>query len=468
MLSKDSRRQLAVTVIGDQEFVSLDDLAGIFQLTIREDSLGAITVSYKSSTIVLTPDQALASVAGRLISLPAAPIRSGPPAAGRPARWLVPVEFIARALAAIYDSRLDLRKASHLLVVGELRVPRVAMRFESQPASARVTIDATPRTSATVSQENERLTVRFDADALDPSLQAVPAQGLVQAIHVADATTIAIDLGPRFATFRASTQAADNSSRTIIDLVAAQTETPAPAPPSPPPPPPDLAVQSPTLRTVAIDPGHGGEDQGVVGERGTKEKDVTLAVARRLKTAIEARLGIRVLLTRDEDRNVPVDERTSVANNNKADVFVSLHAGASLRPRTAGGSIFYAAFDQNAADAGRQSEADRLPTFGGGTRDIELVPWNLAQTRHADRSAQLARIVEQQLRGHVPLGAHSVERAPLRVLESANMPAVLVEMGYLSNTDQERQLTGNEFQGALVQALVDAILRFREYVGGLT
>src|SRR5919204_432839 len=99
---------------------------------------------------------------------------------------------------------------------------------------------------------------------------------------------------------------------------------------------------SPTLRTVAIDPGHGGEDQGVVGERGTKEKDVTLAVARRLKTAIEARLGIRVLLTRDEDRNVPVDERTSVANNNKADVFVSLHAGASLRPRTAGGSIFYA------------------------------------------------------------------------------------------------------------------------------
>src|SRR5205814_6896547 len=128
-------------------------------------------------------------------------------------------------------------------------------------------------------------------------------------------------------------------------ISAAPTEAPAPTPPpAPPPVPPDLtgtSVPSSPIRTMAIDAGHGGDDQGVVGGRGTKEKDLTLAVARRLKTAIETRLGIRVLLTRDDDRNVPIDERTATANHNKADLFVSLHANASLRPRTTGAAIFY-------------------------------------------------------------------------------------------------------------------------------
>src|SRR5207302_4159680 len=116
LLSKDGRRALPLAMVGDQEFVALDDLASAFQLAVREDALGAITVSYKGKTIVLTPDQALASVSGKLISLPAPPVRSGPPAsAGRPARWLVPVDFISRALAPIYDARLDLRKPAHPL-----------------------------------------------------------------------------------------------------------------------------------------------------------------------------------------------------------------------------------------------------------------------------------------------------------------------------------------------------------------
>src|SRR5205085_9461788 len=127
------------------------------------------------------------------------------------------------------------------------------------------------------------------------------------------------------------------------------------APPSVPAPaaPPDLTGALPTspIRTIAIDAGHGGDDPGVVGPGGAKEKDVTLAVARRLKTAVETRLGVRVLLTRDDDRNVPIDERAATANHNKADIFLSLHANASLRPGTTGGTIFYAAFDKSVEDA---------------------------------------------------------------------------------------------------------------------
>jgi N-acetylmuramoyl-L-alanine amidase len=105
---------------------------------------------------------------------------------------------------------------------------------------------------------------------------------------------------------------------------------------------------------------------------------------------------------------------------------------------------------------------ERLPTLGGGVRDIELVPWDLAQIPHVDRSVELAAILEQQLRGRVPLAARPVGGAPLRILESANMPAVLVELGYLTNPEQEKQLAGNEFQTVFAQAAFDAVVRFRE------
>jgi len=470
LLSKDGRRPLPITLVADQEFVALDDLAAAFQLTIREESL-AITVSYKGKTIVLTPEQALASVAGRLVSLPAPPSRSG-------RRWLVPVEFISRALALVYDVRLDLRKPSRLLVVGDVRVPRITVRYEPLGATGRLTVDATPRALSTITQESDRLTIKFDADALDASNPPLPAQGaqsLVQAVRLVDSTTIAVDLGPRFAGFKATSVPVENTTmRQVIDVMATPVETPsapstapsaAPAA-APPPPAPDLPASfgQPVIaiRTVAIDPGHGGDDEGARGAGGVKEKDLTLAVARRAKGIIEARLGVRVLLTRDDDRNVPIDERTAVANNNKADLFISLHANASMRPATAGAAIFCAAFDKDAAQASTAGGADRVPTFGGGSRDIELVLWDLAQTRHLDQSTAFADLLELQFRNRVPLVAHPVDRLPLRVLESANMPAVLIEMGYLTNPDQEKLLGSEAFQNALVQGLYEAIVKYRD------
>jgi N-acetylmuramoyl-L-alanine amidase len=468
LLSRDGRRAVPIALVADQEFVALDDLAAAFQLTVHEESLGAVTVSYKGKTIVLTTDQALASVAGRLVSLPAPPSRSG-------RRWLVPVEFISRALSLIYDTRLDLRKASRLLVIGDLRVPRITARYDSFGTSGRLTIDATPRATATVTQEAEHLTLKFDADALDvanPPLPAPGSPGLILGLRVVDATTMAVDLGPRFAGFRATSQPVDTILRLVIDLVVAQTDAPAAAPAtpaSPPPLPPDLppafgqAVSA--FRTIAIDPGHGGDDEGVRSAEGLKEKDLTLAIARRVRGVIEARLGLRVLLTRDDDRSVPVDERASVANNNKADLFVSLHANGSMRKTALGASIYVAAFDRDAAQASAGG-GERVPTFGGGSREIELVPWNLAQTRHLDQSSAFAELLQQALHDHVPLSARPIERAPLRVLESANMPAILVELGYLTNAEQAKMLASDTFQNTVAQALFDAIVKFRDTLPG--
>jgi len=470
VLSKDGRRQLALTLVGDQEFVGVDDLATFFQLTTREDALGALTVSYKGRSIVLTVDQPLASVAGRLVALPAPSTRAG-------RRWLVPVEFIPRALTLVYDTKLDLRKPSHLLVMGDLRVPRVTVRYDLLSPGARLTIDATPRATSTVGQDSERLTIKFDADALDianPPLAAPGPQSLVQAVRVLDAVTLTVDLGPRNAGFRATSQPVDTTMRLTIDVAEAAPQVPlppaapaAPAPVAPPEAPPALGPAVATIRTVAIDPGHGGMDEGAKGANGTKEKDVTLAVARRVKAALETRLGIRVLLTRDDDRDLLVDDRTAVANNNKADLFISLHLNTSRRAPVAGASIYYAAFDRRAEDtANAAARIERVPVVGGGTRDIELTAWDLAQTRHLDQSRSFATVLEEQLRDHVPLAAKSVDRAPLAVLKSANMPAVLVEMGFLTNADQETAVIGNDFQTTFVQALSDAIVKYRDSLAG--
>jgi N-acetylmuramoyl-L-alanine amidase len=352
------------------------------------------------------------------------------------------------------------------------------MRYEATGAGARLTFDALPRAGAAISQDNERITIKFDADLLDVPNNglALPPQSagqtMIQAVRLADATTIAVDLGPRFGSFKASTQQLDTSTRLVVDITAAAAPAEAtPAAPAATPvpagsvPPPDLSslTQPPaSIRTIVIDPGHGGDDEGVKGPAGTKEKDLTLTVARRIKAAIESRLGVRVLLTRDDDRRVPIDERTAMANNSKSDVFISLHANASFRPALAGGAIYSAAFEPGAALAARALAPERVPAIGGGSREIEFVPWDFAQTAHVEESDALAKLLLAEFQNKIRLAARPVDSAPLRVLESANMPAVLIEMGYLTNPEQEAQLAGAQFQNPFVQGVVDAIVRFRE------
>ena len=464
LLSREARRNIPISVVGDQEFIALDDLASTFQLAVREEA-GAVTVSYRGRTIVLTPNQALASVDRRLVSLPAPLTRTNN-------RWLVPVEFVNRALAQIYDSRLDLRRPSRLVVIGDLRVPRITAAVDNSANATRFTFDINPAAQSAISQETGRLVIRFEADALDVSLPPAASQGLVQTVRVVEPSSIAIDLGPRYASFRASTQANGNAARLVLDVLAAPVETsnsptPGPAPaPSEPPTSPELPVfgqPASPFRTVAIDPGHGGDDLGARGEGGAVEKDLTLAVARRVKAAIEARLGIRVLLTREDDRSIPLNERIALANNNKADVFISLHANASLVPTASGATIYIAGFEDQ-SQTRTTLNPERLPVFGGGSRDIELVLWDFAQIRHIDQSQELSRIIEESLRERGAIDVRPIERAPFRVLESANMPAVLIEMGFLNNPAQAKVLSGANFQTAFAQAVLDAVIRFRGHL----
>ena len=167
VVSREGRRPLATRTISGQEMFALDDLARLFELTVREDTAaGGLTVTVRNQTIVLSPGQSLASVGGRLISLPAPPVREG-------RSWYVPVDFVPRAIALVLGSRVELRKPSRLVLLGDIRAPRVAGRIEPLGSLARLTLDVAPATPHTVSQDGQRLIIRFEADMLDAALPAI-------------------------------------------------------------------------------------------------------------------------------------------------------------------------------------------------------------------------------------------------------------------------------------------------------
>ena len=464
VVSREGRRPLATRTMSGQEMFALDDLARLFNVVVREDTAaGGLTVTTGAETIALSPGQSLASVNGRLISLPAPPVRDG-------RTWYVPVDFVSRALAPALG-RIDLRKPSRLIIVGDIRAPRIVGRMEALGTLVRLTLDIAPATPHNVVQEGTKLTIRFDADLLDAALPASTSPDLVANVRPGEGPSIAIDLGPRFASFRTTDTPGDRgASRLVIDVMAQTTEappTPAPAPPGPETPPLIDLAPSGGLRAIVIDAGHGGDENGAKGSNGALEKQITLAVARRLKAALEGRLGLRVILTRDGDTTVGLDERAAIANNNKADLFVSLHANAAPRTATSGAEVFYLSLDEygDAAERVAHTDSDPLPVFGGGTRDIELILWDMAQARYIKESAALAQTVEASLRQRVPMSARAIQQAPFRVLVGANMPAVLVEMGFITNSAQEKQLQSDDFQNLIVQALVESIARFRDTHG---
>lgn len=478
VLTKQDRQPLPVTVLNGHEMVSLDDLGRLFGATVREDQVArGLVVTVQGKTITLSGTQGLASIGGRVVSLSAPPAKSG-------SAWFVPVDFVDRALALVYEPRLDVRARARLIVVGDVRVPRVAMRVEPQAGLTRVLLDIAPPAAHSVVQEPGRLIVRFDADALDAEIPAIAPNDVLRAAHVTpNAPAIGIELGPRFSTYRTTDNAVDaNQTRLTIELVSSETNITTAQPPSTPSPfpqpttptaparPPIFGESAPAaLRTIVLDPGHGGDKEGAHGPGGSLEKHITLAVAKQLKSALEAKLGIRVLLTRDDDRTMELDERAAFANNNKADVFISLHANASVRSSISGTSVYYLSLSDYTDEARRVAIAENggaLPTIQGGDRQVELILWEMAQVQHIEQSAALAGIIERALGERVKMNGRAIQQAPFRVLVGANMPAVLVEMGFITNPGEEKQLNTPSFQQAIVQSLVASVVSFREYLEG--
>jgi N-acetylmuramoyl-L-alanine amidase len=215
---------------------------------------------------------------------------------------------------------------------------------------------------------------------------------------------------------------------------------------------------------VAIDAGHGGRDPGAIGPTGTLEKEVTLAVARRLQTRINAEPQMRVVMTRLSDRYLGLRDRLLAARNHGADLFVSLHAD-SYRRTTAQGSSVYILSQRGASSeaarwlAAQHNAADLVggATLEGVDRDVRGVVLNMLQEHSLGDGWRLAKEILVSLKRIGPVHKPEVERAGFVVLKSPDIPSVLVEMAFLSNPAEERKLNDRQHQEKLAEAIAAGI-----------
>ena len=215
------------------------------------------------------------------------------------------------------------------------------------------------------------------------------------------------------------------------------------------------------LSIVTIDPGHGGAEIGAEGSGGLIEKNLVLSIARELRQLLQERLGLRVILTRDGDRNLSLDERAAIANNNKADLFVSIHADASPRRNARGSSVYFLSYSSSDADSQRVTMAQNRGSGGG---DLDFILWDMAQASHLSQSSRFSEILQEELLSATGSGRanRGIKQNTFRVLKGATMPAVLVEVGFISNADEEKLLTTKDYQNKLAEALFRGVLRFKD------
>ncbi len=266
------------------------------------------------------------------------------------------------------------------------------------------------------------------------------------------------------------------------------------------------------IKMIVIDPGHGGNDTGAIGPRGLREKNLTLAIAKLLKVELKKRIDADVVLTRTSDKYLDLYERTDIANNLDADLFISVHVNAAYRKGAKGVETFFlnleasddearklAAFENSASDTIRDSTDDvyfdegtiersdqpddnfmevegvpDLPTYSLSERqnerdvpdsvadDLQTILWDLTQTESHHQSAEVAEIIQYSIIRETGGKNRGVKQAPFHVLIGATMPAVLIEMGFISNPKEARKLAQKTSQKKIATAIARGVLAFEK------
>ncbi len=225
------------------------------------------------------------------------------------------------------------------------------------------------------------------------------------------------------------------------------------------------------IRNIVIDPGHGGLEVGAQGKFGALEKDITLPISLKLKDIIERNLALRVFLTRDKDESVSLDNRVAIANNNKADLFISIHANSSFRKNATGSETFFLSMDATDEEARRLAYLENSSAVledrieGEDEDEIKMILWDMAQAAYLQQSSELAESIQRELNLLLSTHNRGIKQAPFKVLTGVACPAVLVEVAFLSNPVEEKQLLTERFQSRVAQAIYRGLVNFIKLYG---
>jgi N-acetylmuramoyl-L-alanine amidase len=442
-----------VGMLGNREFVISDAARAVGYTVVPDTTTGTLTISGYGHQVLVGPGTAQVPIDRRIVPI-SSPARMVFGALYGPPDFLEKILFPLAGATGVWDAA---KKTWTLTAAGpppvsiEVAVVHVAPTTQ---VVLRLSSAAKTATSAT----DKGFQVRFPETKIDPPFPEKKYDDpLVAAVHFSG-DTASIDF--REPGLSARAYPLTSPERLVVEVgrrpaAAAPVEEAAPA----------TAAAAPI--TIVIDPGHGGGETGAIGPGGLQEKDATLEIAKKLTATLPRVIVCRTVLTRDSDVQLSLDDRTSIANHEKADLFLSVHANSSRSASAKGSETYYLsleASDKIAQEVARRENqangATTTPVPGTGNPDLDFILWDLAQSAHLKESSELAEAIQAELNVVSDTGNRGIKQAPFRVLVGATMPAVLVEVAFISNADEEKRLKNPEFQQSLADAIARAVARF--------
>lgn len=444
---QDSRILLKADVMNRTLYVPIREIIAHIGLPFTDSlTLETLTIRQGNNQLVVTRNSALISYNGQIILLPSPMLREDN-------RWLAPVEFLTMGLTRMSNIDFRYRPGSSRIFAGNFATPELEMNAQTLGPITRLTLRCEMPIKLDVKREDPtKAILSINRTPLDPARERLDHRDrLLRAVAFDDSdgeSKLALDITREVSDVRVTST--DNNRIFFVDLLRKGEPISA----APPPTEPTTAAAKPDaiggdrrVRVIVIDPGHGGMDNGVRTSAAI-EKDLTLTWARRLRSALQMQLGATVLLTRDSDVAMDNEARSTVANNNQANLFISLHVGYSNNKADSSSSIFV------------MKDLETLSQTATG--DQLFLPWYLGHRTQRQSSGAAASVLQEEVLKELPDWKITVRSAPLAVLSSATMPSLLVEIGNLNNATNAQTLMDAGFQTKLTNAIVRAIQRFSE------
>ncbi|HEY0156430.1 MAG TPA: N-acetylmuramoyl-L-alanine amidase [Thermoanaerobaculia bacterium] len=458
VLAQTSGQGTLRTATGDQPFtfvlqsgqtyVNAEQVTAGLGGTLAPDSSG-FRVTIGSATAAFGPDSRYGVVRDDLIEMPVPPISiEGAP--------YVPWQFFQGFLAKAASLDVTWDAGTKQLSVKPLQRDAVGVQVSVADVQgiSKIVLTLSAPAEYGIVKEPQAYVVRFRVPVRapfgeqayeDPHISRVSFTGSDLRIHLtgADVAGDAYQL--------------ENPPRIVLDFRKGA----APVPGAPALPVPAPAREVPGIRTIVIDPGHGGREVGAVGPNGLMEKDVTLAISRKLAASLSNKLGARVVLTRDDDSVVSLDQRTALANQYKADLFLSVHMNAAVVKDAKGSETYFLSLEASDELAKKAAESENASAGSNPNADLNLILWDLAHQAYVGESSRFAQAIQEEMNAATAVANRGVKQAPFKVLVGATMPAALVEVGFISNPEEEAKLQSEEFQNLMVETLTKAVQRYK-------
>jgi len=432
-----------------QIYVNATEVAAALGGTIAPDANG-FKVTVGGATAAFGADSRYGVVRDDLIEMPVPPIAIE----GKP---YVPWQFFEGFLAKAASQDVAWDAGTRTLVIRPLTRDAVGVQVSvaNVQGISKIVLTLSAPSEYSIIKEPQAYLVRFRAPVRAPFGEQTYEDPHIARVVFAGSDLRILLTAPEVV---GDAYQLESPPRIVLDFRKGA----APAPGAPSVQQPSRPQDTPGIRTIVIDPGHGGREVGAVGPGGLMEKDITLAIARKLQAALAGKLGARVVLTREDDSVVSLDQRTALANQYKADLFLSVHLNAAVVKDAKGSETYFLSLEASDELAKKAAESENAQSsVPNPNADLNLILWDLAHQAYVDESSRLAQAIQEEMNAATGVANRGVKQAPFKVLVGATMPAALVEVGFISNPEEEAKLQSEEFQDLMVATLTRAVERYK-------